>query len=80
MTGVVCYPTNELREDGSLERREVGGIELREALVCIDIGGGSGRCVFNYSQQWTKSPLELHNAAVRLGTKGGIASGRARSK
>lgn len=82
----LCF---ELREDGGFELRQDYGYEAIE--VCEEVGGGETpdggiglrtpkRHWRDPNSQWAKGMQQwiIHEAAVRLGTKGGIASGKSR--
>lgn len=73
-----------LREDGSQELEESSFLSLREPDEAPSaIGGGRVPDFFDikvYKQQIENELQRVHDAAVRLGTKGGIASGLSRRK
>jgi hypothetical protein len=73
-----------LREDGSQELEESSFLSLREPDEAPSpIGGGRVPDFFDikvYKQQVDQHVQRIHDAAVRLGTKGGIASGLSRRR
>jgi len=89
--GIATPHTICLREDGSFELEEVatGGIyvigeslSLREPDEAGGDDGGFGLCDRRWRCSWRDgmAAIAIHEAAVRLGTKGGVASGISRRK
>jgi len=88
--GVAAPHTICLREDGSFELEELatGGIYVVGESLSLrepdEAGGddGFGSCSRRWRCSWKDemAAIAIHEAAVRLGTKGGVASGISRRK